>query len=243
MAMATLTEREGYVIRAANFRDSDQMISALTSDGLISFLARRVNKPTSKNGPACRLLAHSKFSLSEGKAGGFSLRESLCLAPAPEKEDLLTMASLTFIAELSSKTLQGEGLGKEYPWLARAVEAIREGFDPLTSVLVLFAHYLALEGFGLNVDECVYCGAKTGIVGLSYQDGGFVCRKCLNESATEANSRKLKIIRYCFRCGLSDFSRVTFQKEECIGLISELCQYLNDLTGVRLKSLSIIQKL
>lgn len=241
--MTNLSEREGYVIRAVNFRDNDQMVSLLTSDGLVSFLARGVNKPTSKNGAACRLLSHSKVSLAIGKGGALSLSESICLDPAPEKEDLVTMASLTFIAELSAQMLSGDGSGADYPWLQAAVEAIRGGFDPLSSCLLLFAHYLVVEGFGLNVDGCVYCGKKTDIVGISYEDGGFVCRHCLSDSASEASPRKLKIIRYIFRSGLADFSRVSFEKDECKSLLGELGLYLNDVTGVTLKSLSIIQKL
>jgi DNA repair protein RecO (recombination protein O) len=239
----TTSDFEGYVIRAVNYRDSDQMITFLTPDGLISFLAHGVNKPTSKNGPSCRLLSHSKITLSQGKVGGWSLSESICLDPAPEKEDLATMASLTFLTELSAQTIQEDEAKEAYPWLSSAVEAIRKGFDPLTACLIYFAHLLVISGFGLNVDGCVYCQEKRNIVGISYQDGGFVCKNCLNDSGTEASPRKLKIIRYCFRCGLEDFSRVSFQKDECKDLLTEWGLYLNDLTGVTLKSLSIIQKL
>src|SRR5574344_3007760 len=233
----TLTDYEGYVIRAVNFRDNDQMITFLTADGLLSFLARGVSKVTSKNSAACRLLSHSKVSLSDGKAGGKSLAEGLCLEPAPEKEDLPTMASLTLLTELTAQTVQEDEAPKAYPWLAKALEAIRNGFDPLTADLIYFAHLLAIAGFGLNVDECVYCGEKRGIVGISYQDGGFVCKRCLNESSTEADPRKLKIIRYIFKCGLEDFTRVSFAKDECKTLLGELGRYLNDLTGVTIKSL------
>jgi len=239
----TLSDYDGYVIRTVNYRESDQMITFLTPNGLISFLAHGVNKPTSKNAASCRLLSHSKVSLTEGKVGLLSLSEGICLAPIPEKEDLTTMASLTFLAELSAQVLQGDDSPKAYPWLEASVEAIRSGFDPLTSCLLYFAHILLISGFGLNVDECVYCGKKKDIVGITYQDGGFICRHCLSDSGTETKPRELNIIRYSFRCGLEDFRRVAFTKEECCQLLLKFSDYLNNLTGVKLKSLSIIQKL
>jgi DNA repair protein RecO (recombination protein O) len=239
----TLTEKEGYVVRAVNYRDSDQMISFLTEDGLVSFLARGVNKPTSKNAAACRLLAHSKLSLSTGKGGGLALSEGICLDPAPEQEDLARMAALTFLTEITAQMIQEDEAQDAYPWLEAAVENMRKGFDSLTSCLLLFAHYLILSGFGLNVDECVFCGEKRNIVGISYQDGGFVCRHCLDESSQEATPRKLKIIRYAFRCQVSDFPRIAFAKEECQELLAEWGRYLNELTGVTLKSLAIIAKI
>jgi DNA repair protein RecO (recombination protein O) len=240
MAKAAITNIEGYVIHLSSYRENDAMVNVLTKDGISSFSARGILKPNSKNGGACQLLSLSRFSLS-GKDGG-TLAEAIGVTPVNGKDDLGTLASFSFLAEITAKTVQSEEAVEIYPWLDGTLKAIAKGFDPLTASLVYFAHVLVIEGYGLNVDACVYCGEKNGIAGLSYSDGGFVCKNDLADDSLKISPRKLKIMRYIFRCGLSDISRVSFEKEETKDLFRELGRYLNDLTGVTLRSLAILEK-
>jgi DNA repair protein RecO (recombination protein O) len=236
------TTKTGYVVRVVPYKESDAMISLLTAEGLVSFSARGIAKTTSKNAGSCRLLSFSSFLLTESGSGSFSLKEGNLLKAPPEKEELAILASLSFLSELASKVMQEEEAVALYPWLEEALEAIRGGFDPFSTSLLYFAHLLVESGYGLEVDECVYSGKKSDIVGVSYEDGGFVSRGYESPSTHLFSPRKLKIIRYAFRCPLNSFTRVSFEKGECLEILEELSQYLNDLTGVTLKSLSVLKK-
>jgi DNA repair protein RecO (recombination protein O) len=242
MAKGTITDISAYVIRLSPYKDNDAMVTVLSESGLQSFLARGILKPTSKNAAACQLLAFSDFSLAAGKNGGLSLSEARCRLPIDGKDDFERLTAFSFLAELSAKMIQNDEAVPLFPWLKAALDAIDSGFDPFSAALVYLAHVLLTAGYGLDVDECVYCGSKKDIAGISYADGGFVCRNDLQEGVQEASARKLKILRYLFRCQLSDLSRVAFEKEECQGLFRELALYLNDLTGVELKSVALIEK-
>jgi DNA repair protein RecO (recombination protein O) len=236
------TNKAGYVVRVVPYKESDAMISLLTPEGLVSFAARGIAKPTSKNAASCRLLSYSSFLLTESGTGSLTLKEGNLLKAPPEKEELANLAALSFLSELTSKTLQEEEAVALYPWLAAALEAIRQSFDPFSACLLYFAHLLVESGYGLEVDECVYSGKKSDIVGVSYEDGGFVSRGYESPSTHLFSPRKLKIIRYAFRCPLDSFARVSFEKGECLEILEELAQYLDDLTGVTLKSLSVLRK-
>lgn len=242
MANPKILNFEGYVIHLSPFKESDAMVKVLTENGLMSFLAHGVNKPTSKLASSCTLLAFSKFSLSEGKNGSYTLKEAENLTSVDGKDSLERLACFSFIAELSHKLVQDDEGKASFPWLKRALEAIANGFDPLSASSLYIAHLLKICGYGLDVDECVYCQKKTDIAGISYSEGGFVCKDDLSEGGKQLSPRELKIIRYVFKSGLEDFERVSFEKKENLDLISSLSRYLDDLTGVELKSLFLLMR-
>lgn len=242
MAATTITNLEGYVIHHAQYKENDAMVSVLSKDGLFSFLARGVLKPTAKNAASCQLLSYSRFSLSQEKNGAYSLKESEVLKMPDGKDSLERLTAFSFLAELTNKLVQSDEAIETYPFLEAAMEGIAQGVDAFTEALLYFAHVLLIAGYGLDVDECVYCQSKTAIAGISYADGGFVCKEDLQDGVEACDPRKLKILRYAFRCKASDFPRVSFGKEECQDLLRELSQYANDLTGVNLKSLDLLLK-
>jgi recombinational DNA repair protein (RecF pathway) len=77
MANPTINNIKGYVLHLSPYKESDAMVQVLSSDGLYSFLARGLAKPTSKLAGATQLLSYSQFSLSSGPNGGtYSLKRS-----------------------------------------------------------------------------------------------------------------------------------------------------------------------
>jgi DNA repair protein RecO (recombination protein O) len=238
----TLTEKEGYVVHVAAYKENDAMIALFTPEGRLSFLARGIQKPTSKNAASCQLLSYSRFSLESGKNGGLSLKEGISLKVVDGKDSLQRLTAYSFLSELTAKLIQDDEAVETYPWLKAAMESLEKDADPFSVALVYFAHLLIIAGYGLDVDECIYCQGKSGIQGVSYADGGFVCHNDMSDGITPLDARHLKILRYIFRSSLTDIARVSFSKEECQGFFQSLAQYLNDLTGVELKSVALLLK-
>ena len=54
---------QGFVIKTVDYKEYDAIITCLTSDGIISFIAKGVNKLTSKNRVSCTLYSFSEFTL------------------------------------------------------------------------------------------------------------------------------------------------------------------------------------
>ncbi len=231
---------EGYIIRLSEYKDSDRIVTVCGEEGLLSFHAYGVKKTGSKNAPSLLPLSYSSFLLSE-KGGLYSLKEGMLLIPPPYKDDLKSMASLSFINELSAKLIMEEEAKEAYLWLKEALKAIENGFSPLTASLIYFAKLIELEGYGLNVDECVYCSSKRKITGIDFSEGGFVCEKEGKiPSAIYPKKRYLEIFRYIFRCPLSSFSRISFEDKECLEIIESLSQYVKDAVSLRFKSLPVL---
>lgn len=238
-----LIQLEGYVLRVSPFKEADAMVTCLGKDGLFSFLARGIKKLTSKNAGSCRVLTYSKFSLNaSADHKSLSLSESSPLFAIEEKDDLLWMSAVSFLAELNARLLTEEDAVDVFPAFDTTMKAIRNGYPIHSACLLYFAKLLTLMGYGLEVDECVISGSKQNIVGVNYDEGGFISEPYANELTLRLGSRYLKILRYAFRYPLSDFGRVAFEKEESIELISQLANYAENLTGVRLKSVSMLER-
>ncbi len=231
---------EGYIIRLSDFKDKDRIVNIVGEEGLISFHAYGVKKITSRNASSLLPLAYSSFLLTE-KNDLYTLKEGTLLKTPPYKDDLKSMASLSFIEEVSSKLIMEEDAKSAYLWLKAALEAIDKGFSPFTATLIYFAQLIELEGYGLNVDSCVICGNKRKIVGIDYEAGGFVCEnEERSPGATYPGKRTLEILRYIFRCGPSDLSRVSFEDKECLLIIESLCKYVKSNLSTSFKSLKML---
>lgn len=239
MAGKTIKNIEGYVLRVAPYKENDAMVTVLATDGLYSFLARGVLKNTSKNFSSCQLLAKSRFSLNEQSSGNYSLSESQVINVPDGKSNLLRLGIFSFVSEACLKLVTEEEAKEIYPWLDKTMGKLEENGKEASSALVFLSHVLNEIGYGLEVSECVECGGKTGIVGVSFKDGGFVCKDCAHES-DKMDNRDLKILRFCFKCQISDVDRVTFEKEESIKLLKRLIRYIDSFTGVKLKSLDLL---
>jgi DNA repair protein RecO (recombination protein O) len=239
MAEKTIKTIEGFVLRSSPYKESDAMMNVLSSEGLFSFLGRGVQKNTSKNFASSQLLSKAKFSLVEQKNGGYALQESEVMSLPDGKSDLTRLAIFSFIAEASVKLISEEEASTIYPWLDQTMNLLKEEGKEASSALIYFCHLLAVIGYGLEVDECVVCGKKTDIIGVSFHEGGFVCRDC-GSASSKLGARDLKILRFCFKCGLSDALRVSFEAKESLALLKRLILYVEDFTGVKLKSLELI---
>ena len=239
MAEKTIKNIEGFVLRSSPYKESDAMVNVLASDGMFSFLGRGVQKNTSKNFASCQLLSKAKFSLIEQKNGGYALSESEVISLPDGKGDLSRLAIFSFLSEASIKLITEEEASSLYPWLNQTMELIKEQGKEASAALIYLCHLLGVIGYGLEVNECVVCGKKTNIVGVSFHEGGFVCGNCSSASA-KMSPRELKILRFCFKCGLDDALRVSFETKESLSLLKRLVDYVEDFTGVKLRSLELL---
>lgn len=230
-------EFEGIVLRVTPFKEKDAMVNVLTASGIFSFMARGILSLDSKNAASLTQYAFSRFEFSEGKGTGLSLKNGTLLKSYDQSfKSLDRLAALSVLGELALHGVGEEEAAAIYPYFKNALEAIESGFDLLTTVIVFFAQVLKTSGYGLEVGHCVFCDSTKDIVAVSYQDGGFVCKNCLDtETMHTADARYLKIIRYLFMVGPDDIRRVSFTKEECLGILNEFKEYAFDQLGLTLK--------
>ncbi len=236
----TTIDLEGYVIRLSDYKDNDCMVTFITKDGIYSFQARGIKKPISKNHILSTLLVKARVTLLNDSSR-YTLKESALISFPDLKDDFLITICLQFINELNSKIMdQSSHL---YEYLDVLLSNTKNDVSPLlTFCTIYFAQFLKNEGYGLNVDSCVFCEKKSDIVGISIANGGFICRDDIEYDSEKKEPRFLKIIRFCFKCQPSDMARVKFENKECIQVISFLSTLYEESTGLKLKSLEYLRR-
>ena len=237
-------EFEGIVIRRTSYKEGSAMISVLTKDRIRSFLAKGVLKITSKNAASVNLFTKSRFQTFNGKEGEFlRVGEVLCSYPNITK-DFEKLAILDFISEMTNSLIGTNDAEGIYEYLVKTLECLNGEFSPLTALLIYFAKVLKTSGYGLDVDSCAICGKKTSISALSYKDGGFICENCFDPSIhLKTEPRKLKILRYIFKVDIDNFTKVAFSNDECKEIIFEFCEFLNFVSQIEFKSLTLLSQI
>ena len=237
-------EFEGIVIRRTSYKEGSAMISVLTKDRIRSFLAKGVLKITSKNAPSVNLFTKSRFQTFKGEEGDF-LRVGEVLSSYPNiTKDFEKLAILDFISEMTNSLIGTNDAKDIYIYLEKTLECLNGEFSPLTALLIYFAKVMKASGYGLDVDSCVICGNKEAISAISYKDGGFICTNCFDPSIhIKTEPRKLKILRYILKVDLDNFTKVAFGNDECKEIIFELCNFLNLVSQIEFKSLTLLSQI
>ena len=242
MAIAKTTNKSGIVVRNAFAKESDAMVTVLSSEGFFSFYARGIGKFTSKNRPSCELLSEATFSLREANDGSLSLTEASLERSYFKGDDYDACLMETFLLEVTNRLVQEEDGPTLFPWLRVSLNGICEGKDPYTIGLLYLANVLRVGGIGLETSHCVICGGKSTIRSVSYEDGGFVCANCFSsESMSVTPEMEKKIIRYIFMAPLSDIGRVTLEEAPRNRVYRNLIDYIEEMTGVKIRSLDLLK--
>lgn len=241
MATAEVKKIRGIVIRQSDAKETAAVVTAINEEGLFSFFAHGIKKMGGKNAAGCSLLSYSEFSVSESGSGTLTLKEASPLQSYLQTDSFDSCVCESLLVEMASRLVQEDEAPKAYPWFIGALQAIHDGKDPYTATLIAMAHFLELCGIGLQVNECVICGGKERISGVSYEEGGFVCHHCFDPSAMEKSpDMVLKILRYIFKAPLSDFGRVSLDRDFALRVARQLIQYIDEMTGTKLRSFDVL---
>ena len=232
-------EIEGIVIRQVQYKEKDAMVSVLTKDGMVSFLARGILNPTSKNASACLLFAYSSFTLNS-KLDKLTLTQGKLIKSYYHLyESLEAMAGIQLVSELMIKCLDEEN-GSIYPYILALLDNLSNKFDSRTLILITIASIIKESGYALEFDECVKCGSKKDIVSYSFLEGGFICIKCLKNHHEVKSPISLKTYRYIFKVGPEMMNHYELNKKVSTEMIISLCEYLKSCFALKeIKALEI----
>ena len=225
-------EIEGIVIRQVQYKEKDAMVSVLTKDGTVSFLARGILNPTSKNASSCLLFAYSNFTLNSKQDKLTLTQGKLIKSYYHLYESLEKMASIQLVCELIIKCLD-EDNGSIFSYLKNMLELLSNDFDSKTLTLISIAHIVKESGYALEYDECVKCGCKKNIVSYSFSEGGFLCYRCIDKNNLVLSTEHLKTYRYIFKVDENNMDHYEINSKISIELINKLCAYLSDCFSIK----------
>jgi recombinational DNA repair protein (RecF pathway) len=108
----------------------------------------------------------------------------------------------------------------------KTLELLEQDFSSLTLLLIILANVIKESGYCLNYSSCVCCGSKKQIVSLSFNQGGYLCLKCVQNQAELRSEEYLNTYRYLFLVKAEQMDKHLIPQGIGLRLLKELFAYL-----------------
>ena len=185
------TENTAIVLRHANYRDNDRMLTLLSpSRGRLDVMLRNCRKPKSQFLNAGELFALGDYLLYES-AGGHLTVTSVNLIETfyPLRSDYDRLTCGIYLLNLAEAAAEPEQEQQELfmlllHTLSRLTFSDQE-WKPLLAGFLL--HFSACQGFKPRLNHCVFCGRRIedGVsAAFDISEGGLVCPDCASDRGT-----------------------------------------------------------
>lgn len=206
------TENTAIVLRHADYRDNDRMITLLSpSRGRIDAVIRNCRKPRSHNLNAGELFALGDYMLYE--SGGRITVTSVSLIETfyPLRNDYDRLTCGIWLLGLAEAVIEPEQEQQELfmlllHTLSRLAFSDQE-WKPLLAGFLL--HFSVCEGFKPRLNHCVFCGkpvTETEPVFFDPENGGICCGACRKSRTQEPlSAAQLRWMRAALNTGSSSW--------------------------------------
>ena len=237
------TENTAIVLRHADYRDNDRMITLLSpSRGRIDALIRSCRKPKSHNLNAGELFALGDYMLVE--KGGRNTVTSVRLIETfyPLRNDYTRLTVGVYLLNLADAAAEPEQEQRELfmlliHTLSRLTFSDQE-WKPLLAGFLL--HFSACQGFRPRLSHCVHCGKRIPEEGPFFFDaaeGGLCCAQCRKEKSQVPLAPEQ--VRW-MRGALSSGSASWIDTPDAVAPLPLLRNYVEQRMGRRIRSASML---
>ena len=173
-----LKEIEGIIIREIPYGETSKIIHVYTNEGVISIMCKGAKSLKSPFRATTLKFTYGRFNIYYKENKLSTLSSVDVINPLSKiKNDITLLSYVNYITELTTQVLK-QTTDNIYEDYINAILKIESGLDPLIIANILEIKYLDYLGVGLNLDSCVSCGAKVGIITIDGDRGGYICNKC-----------------------------------------------------------------
>ena len=230
------------ILSVSPYKEKDAVISAISEDQFITFLARGISNPKSKNIAINNALIIADIELMDGNFKYPVLKGSKQLfTPLRLDMDSKYLGSLLFVNEIVNYLFPDEEKPKMFKAVEDSVNALKKSKDWLITLLWFMAQAIRLGGFELEVNRCVNCGSKRNIVAFSFAEGGFICQNCLNEEISrDLNKNQMILLRKIFNTRDLHLLDSTYNYDEAYILFRKFIDFIEEAFGYHFKNLRLL---
>ncbi|MDY4849458.1 MAG: DNA repair protein RecO [Bacilli bacterium] len=226
------------------YKEKDAIVSAVSEDGFLTFLAKGVYDQKSANFVINNLLTVFDINLREGNYKYPILKSAkLLYSPIKKIDDICLLGSVSLILEMTNKLLEDEEKGQIYNDLSQLLNNFDDENDRYYRMLIYFAKILKISGYNFEVNCCINCHTKTNIFDFSTFDGGFLCKDCFkSNNRSGLTHQQMFLLRDAFNAkDVNSISQYN-TSSDCLVLFNFFNLFINDNLGINLKSLSLLRK-
>jgi len=203
------TENTAIVLRYANYKDNDRMLTLLSpTRGRIDAIARGCRRPRSPLLNASELFALGDFQLYE-RGGHVTLTSCVLIETFyPLRADFDRLACGTYLLNLVEAAAQpGEANQELFMLLLHTLSRLTfsdQEWKPLLAGFLL--HYAACQGTKPRLNHCVACGKRLEeeeTVYFDEEEGGLCCKTCHTQGQTAVAVAQARWMRMALQSGAS----------------------------------------
>lgn len=234
---------EGLVISEQDYKESSKIIKVLTSDGIISIIAKGSRKLKSNDRNSTSKITLSSFNIIYKEDGLSTLTDSDIINSYKNiKKDIIKISYASYLLDLASQVMKQNNNKDIYNLLVDSLNKIEEGFSSIVITNILELKYLDYLGVMPIIDECSICGTKNGIATISGKDGGYICNNCLTNQPI-VDEKTIKLIRMFCYVDISKISKLEISDKIKNEINTFLDDYYDKYTGLYLKTKSFLKNL
>lgn len=189
---------EGIVLRHADYRENDRMLTLLTPRGRVDALSRGCKRPKSPLLPASEVFVLGNYELVTSKSHTLVTACLLRDSFYDLRLDIDALACAAYMANVCEATVQPEeNAQRPFLLLARALGYLCYGhYAPRAVVSAFLLHFAIAMGYRPRLNHCVICGQPLDPAGgalFDIEQGGTVCPACAGEVRRGANLKKAEL--------------------------------------------------
>ena len=237
------TENTAIVLRHANYRDNDRMVTLLSpSRGRIDAIIRNCRKPKSHNLNSGELFALGDYMMHEN--GGHITVTSVRLIETfySLRSDYDRLTCGTYLLNLAEAVIEPEQPEQELfmlllHTLSRLTFSDQE-WKPLLAGFLL--HFSACQGFKPRLNHCVFCGKRMEEGEPAFfdsEEGGVLCGACRRrKDQVPLSPQQLRWMRGALETGSAGW----VDTDEASAPFTLLRKYVEQRIGRRIRSASML---
>ena len=224
------------------YKEKDAIVSAICPDGYLTFLARGLKDPKSKNVALNNALSIADIELMDGDFKHPILKSSKSLfTPLRLEMDSKYLGSLLLMNEIVIHLFPDEEKHTMFRYLEEGITALKETNNWLMTLLIYMAGAMRMGGFEFEVNRCVICGQKKKILAFSFVEGGFICQDCINdEFERDLSKEQMILLRAIFNSRDYHLLSSTYSEEDALVLFRKFIDFMQEAFGYRFKNLRLI---
>ena len=230
------------VLTNNQYKEKDAIVTAVSQSETITFLARGIKDPKSKNATLNNPLTIADIELMEGDFKYPQLKASKeIFSPFKLDMDSHYLGTLLLMDEIMLHFFPDDERHVMFSYLEEGVQNLKKSGDWLMTLLLFLASTLRLGGFELEVNRCVICGQKKRIVAFSFIEGGFICEECVSDDIEkDLTKNQMILLRNIFNS--RDYHLLTsdYDHNDAMILLNKFIDFAQEAFGHRLKNSRLI---
>lgn len=176
-------KRDALMLRYADYKESDRMVTLLTAEGKLSAAMKGVRKSGAKLAFAAQPFCFGEYVFTQTAGRSTVISASVYDGFYALREDLCRFYAASVVCETCNKLVYEDT--ESGAFLVLAVQTLKDlcrtqGAETGAVLLNFLLNALSLAGYAVRADVCPVCGKEPrGIVRFDMESGTFCCFDCV----------------------------------------------------------------